>query len=345
MARRLYDGGVQPDRHTRRATATGTMAAIAGLVLFAWYVREAGAAEIWQKVRQVGWGLSIVIALAGLRFTARAIAWAACVEPPHRLPLGEAFAAVVCGDAFGNLTPLGPIVGEPAKAAYVRDTVPLGPALTALAIENLIYTLSVAAMIGASMIALVFTFDVPQAVLETSEAAIVAIAAALASAGLMLWRRPALVSRTFARLLPAGSAFHSRIDRVRAVEQQIYTFAARRPAALVPVLGATLAFHGLGVLELFVTWWMMMGTPPSLLLAFVLEGANRLITVVFKIVPLRLGVDETSSGAFTQLLGYGPTPGVTLAIVRKSRVLFWTIVGTALLVRRGLSPRRILQGG
>ena len=52
----------------------------------------------------------------------RAAAWSLCVEPPHRLPLGEAFAAVVCGDALGNLTPLGPLVGEPAKAAFVRGT-------------------------------------------------------------------------------------------------------------------------------------------------------------------------------------------------------------------------------
>ena len=54
-----------------------------------------------------------------------------------------------CGDALGNLTPLGPLVSEPAKAAFVRGRVPLGPALTALAIENMLYTLSVAAMIAA----------------------------------------------------------------------------------------------------------------------------------------------------------------------------------------------------
>jgi hypothetical protein len=107
---------------------------VLGIVLFAWFVREAGAVEIWNKVRQVGWGLAVIIAIAGLRFGARAVAWSVCIEPPHQLPLREAFAGVVCGDAFGNLTPLGPIVGEPAKAAYVRRTVPLGPALTALAI-------------------------------------------------------------------------------------------------------------------------------------------------------------------------------------------------------------------
>jgi hypothetical protein len=68
-----------------------------------------------------------------------------------------------------------------------------------------------------------------------------------------------------------------------------------------------------------------------------------MITVVFKVVPLRLGVDEMGTAAFTQLLGYGPTPGGSLAIVRKARVLFWVVIGTMLLVRRGLTPRRIIE--
>jgi hypothetical protein len=316
---------------------------VLGIVLFAWFVREAGAVEIWNKVRQVGWGLAVIIAIAGLRFGARAVAWSVCIEPPHQLPLREAFAGVVCGDAFGNLTPLGPIVGEPAKAAYVRRTVPLGPALTALAIENLIYTLSVVAMIAAAMIALVFFFELPAALIETSEILIAAIVGGLLIAVLVLWRRPTLISGTLSALLPAGSPMHARVDAIRAIENQIHGFAIRRRGAAVTVAAAELTFHALGVLEVYVTWWMMMGTAPSLLLAFVLEGANRLVTVVFKIVPLRLGVDETSTGAFTQLLGEGITPGATLAILRKARVLFWILVGTTLLVRRGLSPSRILQ--
>jgi hypothetical protein len=68
----------------------------------------------------------------------------------------------------------------------------------------------------------------------------------------------------------------------------------------------------------------------------VLEGANRLVTVVFKFVPLRIGVDEVSTAWFTTILGFGPTPGTTLAIARRIRVVFWTAVGTILLIRRGL---------
>ena len=128
------------DAGPRRSNLVGIVATALGLVLFAWFVSKVGLGEIWSGLAQVGWGLVAIIALAGLRFAMRAIAWTLCLEPPHRLPFRAAFAAVVAGDAIGNLTPLGIFASEPAKAAFVRDRVPLGPALTALAIENIFYT-------------------------------------------------------------------------------------------------------------------------------------------------------------------------------------------------------------
>jgi hypothetical protein len=309
---------------------------VVGVALFAWFIQRVGASEVWSGLRQIGWGLIAIVAIGGLRFLARAVAWALCVEPPHRLAIGDAFAAVVSGDSFGNLTPLGPLVGEPAKAAFVRGGVPLAPALTAIAIEALLYTLSVAAMIAAAMIALLFSFELPGRLRHASEAAVAAILAGLAVALWILWRRPRLVSRALAAVAPGGSAIHSKLDDVRALEQEIYTFATRRRAALLPILACELAFHALGVLEVHVTWWLMQGEAPPLLTSFILEGANRLITVVFKFVPLQLGVAELGTGAFTTLLGYGPAPGATLAIVRKARIIIWTAIGTLLLVRRGL---------
>jgi hypothetical protein len=42
-------------------------------------------------------------------------------------------------------------------------------------------------------------------------------------------------------------------------------------------------------------------------------------------------------------LKFGTTVGVTLAIVRKARVLVWTAIGVTLLVRRGLSVRSMTR--
>jgi hypothetical protein len=73
--------------------------------------------------------------------------------------------------------------------------------------------------------------------------------------------------------------------------------------------------------------------------AFILETANRLVTVVFKVVPLRLGVDEAATAYVSQVLGLGTRPGLSMAIIRKVRMLFWMLAGGILLVREGFSPR------
>jgi len=320
------------------------LTAIAGVALFAWLVWRVGPAEILAGFQKIGWGFAAILIIGGLRFAARAAAWSLTVERPHRLRLGDAFTAVVCGDAIGNVTPLGPIVGEPAKVACVRGRLPLGVALTALAIENVIYTLTVAAMIAAGAIALLFSVELPAQLRDVSEVAIAGILALFSVAAWLSWRRPAVISGW----LPAfgqheGSGSPSRIERLQSLEQEMYTFAARRRGALLPLAALELGFHALGVAEKHLTLTLILGYQPPLLASFIVETADRLVTVAFKFVPFQVGVGEFGGGLITQLLGFGTASGVTLQIVRKARMAVWSLAGTALLVRQGLSARRIIE--
>ena len=78
---------------------------------------------------------------------------------------------------------------------------------------------------------------------------------------------------------------------------------------------------------------------PTLLTAFILETVNRVINIAFKFVPLRTGVDEAGTGMLSKVLGFTTAIGVTLAIVRKARDIFWATIGVVLMVRSGLSIR------
>ncbi len=48
-------------------------------------------------------------------------------------------------------------------------------------------------------------------------------------------------------------------------------------------------------------------------------------------------MDEAGTGMLSKVLGFTTAVGVTLAIVRKARDIFWSTVGIALMVRKGLS--------
>ena len=140
-------------------------------------------------------------------------------------------------------------------------------------------------------------------------------------------------------MIPSGSRLQDRVGQLHDLEEQIYTFAVRRRGVLAPLVAAEAMFHVLGVMEVHLTWWLIQGAPPALMTAFIFEGANRLVQVLFKFVPFRTGVDELTTGSFTEMLGFGAALGTTMAIVRKIRTIAWVLVGTSLLIRKSLRPR------
>ena len=325
----------------RRLTLAGTATSILGLALLVYLVRRTGIDPILSGARAVGWGFLGIVALGGLRFAARALAWRRCLDGPARLRFRPAFAATLSGDALGNVTPLGPLVSEPAKVAFVRPGVPFGPAAAALAVENFIYTLTVAAVIALGLLAMLVAVNLPEPLRTVLAASLGAAIAILALAIWLIGRRLAVVSPVLDRL--AGGRGARVINRIRLLEARTFEVYERRRGRLVPVIALHAFFHAAGVAEIYLTLWLLTGAAPTILTAFLLESVNRVITVVFKVVPLRVGVDEAGTAIFTNVLGLGATVGVTLALVRKARVIVWALVGLVLLVRRGLTVRRILQ--
>ncbi|HZH33184.1 MAG TPA: lysylphosphatidylglycerol synthase domain-containing protein [Pyrinomonadaceae bacterium] len=338
----------------RRGGASGRLAgaifAAGGLLLFAYYVWKAGPQSIWQNITQLGAGFIVVLAISAARPLVRAVAWTRCFEGGVRLRVRDALKAYLAGDALGSLTPLGMMVSEPAKAAFVRDRVPVVASISALAVENLFYMLSVALFIFAGTAALLLSFPLNSKLRLASYATLVVVVVVV-SAGYMVVRREwrflsgalaALERRGFARAFVAA-----RGERVRAVEARIYGFYAHHRARFIPILALEGCFHLAGVAEVYATLYFILERPPAFrelaLAAFVLESVNRVINVIFKFVPMRVGVDEAGTGLFTRVLKFGTTVGVTLAIIRKARVIFWTAVGVAILVRRGLGVRSMAR--
>lgn len=329
----------EPRRPRTGITPGGALAALFGAALFAYTLNQTSLTPILAGMSSVGWGFLVILGLSGVRVLARAWAWTLCTEGPTPLRLRDTAPALVTGDALGNLTPLGLFVSEPTKAVFVRHRVPLMTAVSGLAIENLLYSLTVALVIGGGTVALLFSFDVTRELEMVGLAALGAMVGLLAAAAWVLGRQVRIATGLVdwlhqRRLAPAALAH--RLEKLRTLEEAIYGFRRRHPERLWPVLALEGIYHAAGVAEIYVTLAWIVG-PPTVLVAFIFETVNRLVTVAFKFVPMRLGVDEAGTGLLASVLGYTTATGVTLALVRKVRVLFWTALGVALLARRGLT--------
>ena len=328
----------------RRPTPGAVLAAALGLALFVYAIRDAGVGAVADGITRLGWAFAAVVALGGLRFAARAAAWLRCLERGHRLRLRDVFPAVVAGDALGNLTPLGVIASEPAKALLLRRREPLGRTLPALAVENLFYTLSAVLVIAGGLAALPFLLQAPGRLWLTTTVVFVALAVLLAGAHWVIRSRVPVASALLAWLHGRGIAPRLAArgaGRARAIEERMHALYPRTWSDLLPVALLELAFHACAVVEIFLVLALIAPRQPTLLDAFVLESTNRLLAAVFRFVPLRIGVDEAGTGLLADLLAFGTAAGVTLAIVRKGRMLVWTALGMTALAGRGLSPGQV----
>jgi Lysylphosphatidylglycerol synthase TM region len=321
-------------------TPLGIVFAIAGLLLFVYFVRKAGVTQIVVGIKNLGVGFVLIIVISAMRHIVRSLSWMLCFDGEERLSFRDALRGRLMGDALGNIVGFANfLVSEPAKPAMVRDRVPLMAGVSAIAIENIFYAISVCIFIFSGAAALLLSFDLPKPLR-------IAGVATLAIVPFVIVLLYFFVRRQY-RFISAGLGFlHRRgmserwLANGRVVEDRVYGFYRRSGSRFIPILLLEACFHLAGVLEIYTTLvFISPAQPPTLFTAFILESVNRVINLAFKFIPLRMGVDEAGTGKVAAILQFTQTTGVTLAIIRKGRDVFWTIVGVILLVQRGWSLR------
>lgn len=329
---------------SKRFTPLGIILALAGVILFVYFVRKAGLTQIVEGIRRLGAGFVLILAISAVRHIVRSIAWTLCVEPPYRLRVWDALRARLMGDAIGNILPFASfVISEPAKPALIRDRVPLMAGFSAIVIENLFYSLSVVVFVFSGMLALLLNFSLPKG-LRLAGLITLAVIAVIIVLGAVLIRKQLRFVSGPAGFLHRRGLSEKWVAKARTLEDRVYGFYQRNSSRFLPILFLEACFHLAGVAEIYVTLSFISPLqPPTLFTAFILESVNRVITMAFKFIPLRMGVDEAGTGKVSKVLQFTETVGVTLAIVRKARDIFWAAVGVAFLFHRGLSLRTVAR--
>jgi hypothetical protein len=318
-----------PSLLMQTARPIATAGALVGGLLFAYTLHAAGPALVVGQIRQIGLGFVAVLFLSGIRMAVRSQAWSLCVDSPARFTFRDALAAFITGDAVGNVTPLGPVASEGTKTILSRRNLPTADAVSSVVLENIFYSVSVAVMVSVGTLAFLFGFRPTEGPLAVT---IGVTLVALIAIGMLWWllrSQPKVLSRFL------------KHDAVINAEKTIFRFASTHRDRLARILVLEFGFHAAAVLEIYVLLWLLFArSGRTLLLALILETVERVITIAFKFVPLRMGVDQAGSGLVAGMIGIGTATGVTIATVRTARNLCWAAVGLALLLKSGVSIRK-----
>ena len=343
------EAGPVSEKKLFRLKILGLLLTLGGVTLFAYFIYIQGIHDIAADIARFGWlGFLAILGFYFMRIVARAWAWKLSVYEPYELSLRETISAVIIGESLSALIPLGILISGTAKAVSVRRHVPLVVGLSSVATENLFYSLvtSVFLILGSFTFIRTFAHKLDETWVFTLDVLIGIIISVVIFIVVMVIRQWHFASATCEWLYERGIARrlleHGRLH-VRLFENLIYGFYRRYPKRFLPICGFEAAFHVLGVIEAYFILRFISEFGATWLSAFLLESVSRLILVVFKLIPFLVGVDEAGAQFVTDVLGLGATVGITLAIIRKGRVLFWTAVGLTLITKRGLSLREFSE--
>ncbi len=336
-------------KNLKRLKIFGAVLTVLGIALFAYFVYSVGLQEIFDGIARIGFGgFALILLIYFTRIACRATSWRLSVSEPYKLNFSDTLPAVIIGEALSSLIPLGILVSGTSKAVAVRNRVPLVVGLSSVATENLFYSLVTGLFIVFGAFAFLRNFELTDAWIVTIDTLIFLVFFLILFAFTMVVRRWHLLSSLcnwfYNRHIGRGILENGR-GQVRLFEDLIYGFYRRYPRRFLPILAIQIIFHALGVAEVLFVLSRISDAMPTFYNSFLLESVSRVITIVFKLVPFLIGVDEAGAQFVAETLALGAGVGVTLAIIRKGRILFWTAIGMILIVRREISLLEILQHG
>jgi hypothetical protein len=111
------------------------------------------------------------------------------------------------------------------------------------------------------------------------------------------------------------------------------------------ILALEVAYHALGIAEVYIILLLISPQPATWASAVVFETVNRGMTMAFKMIPLRIGVDEMAAAMVSNGLALGTSTGLMLALVRKLRMLFWGAVGFVFAATRPIRRSTVAAPG
>lgn len=314
---------------------------LTGLALFVYLLQQTGLATLAHYFEMLGWGFVLIVALSAVRNCVRAGSWYLAIDPGQRgITFWRLMNVMLAGEAIKYLTATGPLLGEPAKAAMVRRQIPLLQGFSSVLVENLIYYLTVFIFMFAGLPALAWLAEVPGNLKLSGYILMGLIAVGVAVTWLAISLRWYVLARALEQLarLTArrqgeaktnGGRIESIALQVRAVEDNLYTFYARRRGAFYLIFSLNMGAHLINVVEVYVIL-VLLKLPGSFLIGFLVEAVTKVINLVFFFVPTRAGVYESGNALLLQALGMSAAAGVALAIIRKLRAFLW--VGYGLVV-------------
>jgi len=332
---KLVRGGLAPRFRSFFRFSLRFLAALLGVGLLGYLVFRTGPALVWKQLQVVGWGVALIIILGGLSQFIKTCAWRqAFTCDISKLSWSRSFVGQLISDGIGQFGVAGKVIGEGMRISMLGRAVPLASSLSAGAIDGGLHTFTAVLVTVSGISGTLLLAPLSAAPRAYALLLVVALVALVILAGVSVTRRWHLVGnaiRAIGRLPRLRSWVSDKQSIIDSAEDNLLTFHDEAPAAFWTTLICNLLWHALAVFEVYVIL-RFMGARIALGGAFVVEGLTKVINLVGAFNPGNFGTYEAGNMLIAKIFGVTGTSGLTLALCRRARTLFWAGIGAMCMV-------------
>jgi phosphatidylglycerophosphate synthase len=324
-----------PEQRSGSRSLFRIFATLLGAALLAHLVLRTGPQTIWEHVRTVGWGIALIIGLAGISHVLKTWAWRLTFTCNiSGLSWSRSIAMRLISEAIAQIGIVGRVLGEGVRVSLLGSAVPLGKGISSGALDAGIYTLTSAIVSVAGIMAAFLLAPIPgkwRLYAWLFSGILLAVVIVTGVAIVKGWKFIGGSARLIGQLLRCEKWISSKQAVIDSAENSLLSFHREAPAKFWGTVTLNFACHALAVLEVYIILHFM-GVRIALAGAFVLEGLTKLINLAGTLNPGNIGTYEGGNILVTKLFNITAGAGLTLAFCRRARAIFWAAAGAVCLI-------------
>jgi len=306
---------------------------IIGAVIVTLVIREVGWANIRHSLGMLGWGYAVVLAYP--------LSWILLNTAGWRMALHEQYAGLrlfklaqirLAGETFNSMLPSGYIGGEPLKAKLLSRWIPMHESASSILIAKAAQSIGLVLFVG---LGLTVGGNKKRYSIWHHPATLLSLV--LLTAGIAIFT-VLLTRRSFSRFgrwlhgLTGHPWLRKQEVKLTALDDSIGAFYREGKSRFLGSVLWHIAGWVAGALEVAVIFFLI-GHRITLREAWFIGAMAQLAAVVGLFAPAGVGMYEGGHYLAAAMLGLSPVLGVTVALIRRVREIFWDGVGLWLFWR------------
>ena len=328
----------QAKRHLR------ILALLLGVMLLAYLVAHVGADKLVENAKVIGWGILLVLGLAGISHVIKTWAWRLTAPGElNKVSFARTLGLRLASEALGQLGVAGQMLGDGTRASLLGSDVETSSAISSVALDRGLFMLSGMIVMIVGLLTLVFAPSATRALrICCSVTAIVLITMLFLTVQAVRkgWAVLSGTARVVGRVPWLKAWLQRKESVILSAEEQLLSFHTRAPQAFWMSVVLNFVAHGLAIAEVYLIL-LLMGSKVSIVGALMLESLTKLINAIGGLIPGTVGAYEGGNMAIVKLVRLSAGEGLTLGLCRRFRAIVWAIVGGICLLYFSRSKRTI----